>query len=333
MSVTIKKIAEHSGMSVPSVSQILNHKGLYRQETRDKVLASARKLGYRPNAAARSTRMGEFGAVALLISTDPQRSTLPNGMLRGILTGLGDRDLQLQVTMLPDEKLTSEGFVPRILTQSMSDGLLINYTDHIPEKMIELIREHHVPSIWLNARLERDCVMPDDIDAGRRAAEHLLAMGHRRIVYVDYSASGHYSSDDRYVGYAAAMAQAGLAARRLGGVDGLDRRIAQSRALLGEADRPTAIVSYGGGSSNPICHAAVDMGLRIPDDLSIVHFGGRPAVHFADKLFTTMTVPEEQMGHEAVAMLTRRITQPSNRLDSLSITYDFELGATCAPPS
>jgi DNA-binding LacI/PurR family transcriptional regulator len=76
--------------------------------------------------------------------------------------------------------------------------------------MIELIQRYQIPSVWLNAKLESDCVYPDDFEAAGQACKYLLQMGHRRIAYVDYMSSGHYSTADRRNGYLRAMRSARL---------------------------------------------------------------------------------------------------------------------------
>src|SRR6185369_16509410 len=91
MPVTIKEIAERSGLSIPTVSQVLNNKGhRYRSETCNRVLKAVRELGYRPNSSARAMRMGRFNCVALLLSTESYRSFLPNELLRGIHDGVAE---------------------------------------------------------------------------------------------------------------------------------------------------------------------------------------------------------------------------------------------------
>src|SRR6185295_16580276 len=186
MPVTIKEIAERSGLSVPTVSQVLNNKGhRYRSETCKRVLKAVRELGYRPNSSARAIRMGRFNCVALLLSTERHKSFLPNELLRGIHDGVAEHDYHMSLTVLPDDKLTSQGFVPKILRQWMADGLLINYHVDVPQRMIELIHEHGIPSVWINTKQKSDCAFPDDLGASREATEKLLALGHRRIFYAD----------------------------------------------------------------------------------------------------------------------------------------------------
>ena len=94
----------------------------------------------------------------------------------------------------------------------MARGFLINYNSEIPPVLVNALRVQNIPSVWTNSRqTEAHCVFPDDFGAAREAAEHFIALGHRRIAYVAYSPEGHYSMMDRRSGYWAAMTEAGHA--------------------------------------------------------------------------------------------------------------------------
>ena len=337
ISVTIKEIAEATGLSWPTVSQVLSGKGQrYSAATREKVADAARALGYRPNRFARAVRSGRFGCAALLLSSESVRSTLPAGLLRGIHAALAERDMDLTLAVLPDEKLTSEGFVPSILREWMADGLLINYTDHIPRRMVELIGEHRLPSVWINCRLEADGVYPDDLAAGRLATRHLIDLGHREIAYVDFAwghediGEAHYSVRDRQAGYEQAMREAKLTprvAREARRVPGTERHGHLER-LLRSPGRPTGLVQYATGPETWL--VAERAGLRVPEDLSIVAFANE-AETVCGVAVTTLRVPQRELGAAAVEMLTARIARPGEVLPSRAIGFGLVAGGTTGP--
>jgi LacI family transcriptional regulator len=340
MRVTIRQLAEHVGLSRQTVSAILGDKAhLYRPATRERVLRGARELGYLPNAAARMIREGRFGTIALLLSQRPSSGTLPQDTLHGIRAGLRRHDLRLLVESLPDEMLSSDGVLPRILSEWCCDGLVINYTDHIPQGMIELIQEHAIPSVWLNCKLDADCVYPDDHDAGRRAAEHLLELGHRRIAYVDYSHDGaalddaHYSASDRLAGCIEAAEAAGLdePVRQIGRSIATPDRAEAARAWLADDERPMAVVTYSHADAVAIQFAAQGLGLAVPGDLSIVTFDERP-YGLTGKVLTTLLVPTVAVGEAAVSMALEKIADPKTDLPPRAIRFGFAAGATAAAP-
>ncbi len=321
MAVTLRTIAEQAGVSRPTVSHILNptsrRAGLFAEETRNRVIAIAKEMGYRPNAAARSTSTGRFGAVTLLLSQFGNRSQVPPRLLDGIDEALAETDLHLTLARLPDEKLTDNAVMPKLLRQLASDGLLINYNAHIPQRMIDLIARFDLPGVWINSKQPHDCIYPDDEKAGFDATQLLLQAGHTRIAFVDYTygktpVRRHYSNTDRRAGYARAMLDAGLTPRLICGDDHLplEQRIDFTRAWLGRDDRPSAVVCYTHHESAPILTTADRMGLSIPRDLSIVTVHDEVVRHY-DIPVPTLVLPEREIGRRAVEMLRRRIEESS----------------------
>jgi LacI family transcriptional regulator len=337
--VTMKDIALRAGVSRATVGFVLNGTPTsvrISDDTRRRVLAAAEEMRYRPNSSARAMRSGRFGMVALLQSTVRHRSLIPMELLDGIHDGLAERDLHLVYTKIPDEKLTSDGFPPKILRESASDGLLINYNTDIPPSLLALIREHRIPAIWLNSKQEADCVYPDDFRAGREATEQLIQAGHTRIQYVDYGGTHHYSGLDRRLGYEEAMRAAGLPIRAIYGFEGKPSAphagwTDDMEARLAAPDRPTGFVLYTPHMLAAVLLAAQRRGLRIPEDLSIIVVSENQRPLFG-KVFATMLLPEYRMGKTAVELLERKMEAPDESLPPCALPLPYTAGETVAPP-
>jgi LacI family transcriptional regulator len=332
MGVTIKEIAAAAGVSWQTVSLVMRDKGRVGEATRRRVRATAERLGYRPNGAARAYRTGRFDCVALVLGAVDERSDLPIGLLRGVQEELGRNDMHLSVARLPDAELARAGFVPRVLRENSADGMLINYTHGIPRRMLELIERSRAPAVWLNTNLPRDCVCPDDEEAACRLTRHLLGLGHRRIAYVKTDASSHYSTAERRRGYEMAMAEAGLAPLAI------DRAVRPREsgplfdALLAAEDRrPTALILRPEDLATA-AYCAACRGLRVPRDISLVCIAGAE-LRLAGADVTAAIVPSRQEGIEAVRMLLARIRTPGASFPARRIPFDFVAGATCAPPA
>ncbi len=335
MPVTMKMIAHQSGVSRPAVSMILNGKADHlRADTRKRVLAVARQLGYRPNGAALAIKQGRFGSIALLLSTQPFRSELPAGLLSGIDEELHRRDLSLTLARLPDERLTDPNFVPRILREYVCDGLLINYFDKIPPAMEQLIEASRLPKIWINRQCDHDCILPDDMKAGHDAAVRMLQAGHRRIGFVKQTSSTHYSVAHRYAGYCSAMRDAGLAPlpmfERDGGIP-IGERVQASRSWLSSPDRPTAMIAYGNLEATNIVFAANTLGLSVGRDLSLSTFADHPC-NLLDQWIDTQLVPEHAIGKQAVSLLEQRIANRDQCIEAVTVPFAFAEGQSCKPP-
>jgi DNA-binding LacI/PurR family transcriptional regulator len=341
MAVTIEQIAEKVGVAKSTVSRALSGKTgdsfIGRRRARQ-IREAATELGFRPNSAARAVATGRFDAVALVLSTDTHRSGMPPGLLIGIHDALARAGYSLTLARLVDERLTDERFLPRILREWMCDGLLVDYNVAVPPRMRQLIDEHHLPAVWVNAKQPFDAVRPDDFRAGVEAAEHLLKLGHRDIAYFDLAwekslevGTRHYSKEDRFAGYAQAMNHAGLAPGLIRDVEGvtLKNLLRYTTEVLSRPDRPSAVLAYG--DPEFIERAAAALGLNVPADLSVMTFGVNPLC--VDELrVTSMTVPDGEVGRQGVEMLLEKIRHPVRRLPARAIHCPLCGGYSTAPP-
>jgi LacI family transcriptional regulator len=335
---TLELIASRAGVSRKTVARALagEHRGRWAStaDRIDRIRRIAQDLGYRPNVAAKAVRTGRFGCITLLISEVHAHSIVFDSLIRGIQDVTDQARLRLMTARLPDTVLTDEQAVPKILSEQHSDGLLINYFANYPDRMVQLIRNYNVPSIWLNSKLEQDTVRPDDFAAGRAAAEHLLQLGHTRIAYLDYRSKGqyHYSMDDRRDGYAAAMVAAGLAPQivTIPLTVYLRNRVSFTKQVLAGDDRPTAVVCYDPGTANSVYHAADVLGLRVPDDVSLITCS--ESRHSGNDVFTTtMLVPTAQAASVGASLLMSKIDNPTVTYEARLIPFGFEQGESCAP--
>ena len=334
MQVTIKDIATHAGISFQTVSRILNGKGdAHSEETRERVLAAVQQLGYRKHSSAKAMRHGRFDSVALLLSEISYLSLLSLRLRDGIMDELAAQEKNLILARLPDVSLTSEAKVPRILRELTADGLLINYNDAIPDKMIELITTHRMPAIWINSLHDADCVFPDDREAARIATRHLLANGHRHIGYLHWSAS-HYSNTHRQQGYSEVMEQAGFEPRPILTFDfhkNLALHAPSMTWLVGQ-ERCTAFVCYSPEVATQLFYLSALVGLRVPNDLSLVTFADT-LYDFLGIAADTVVLPYHEMGQEAVRLLMHKIDHPAVCLPPRILLPTLQTGDTVRTPS
>jgi DNA-binding LacI/PurR family transcriptional regulator len=338
---TLLDIAERAGVSKDTAARVLRgeHKGVRADAAHRarRVRRIAREMGYRPNAAARAVARGRFGGISLLKSQGGH-SPIPPDLIKGIQNALAPLDWHLTLDRLPESRATDPQYMPKVLREQFADGLLVYYPDRIPEGMVGLIRDYRIPAIWVNSKLDADCAHPDDLAAGRRATEHLLALGHLRIAYADYSYDvreiverAHYSAVDRQTGYDIAMRAAGLAPCAWRAERHVNRPFRKHDAAdrLRAGGRPTAIVCHSLGEAIPICLAAMALGIGVPGELSVTAIGGAGDGLVAD--FTALTLPEAALGETAVRMLEEKIANPAAALAPRAIGFAFHQGETTAP--
>jgi LacI family transcriptional regulator len=330
------------GLSRATVTHVLNGRAeeqRIRPETQRRVLEVARHLGYRSNASARAIRTGRFGNIALVQSLLGQY--LPEELLMGLTKAIADKDMHLVLTQVPDVVIDDETYLPHTMRELSADGVLINRHVGLPQSFIERIHKLRIPAISLNVRQEFDCIHPDEVMGGRIATEFLLRLGHERIAYVDTSdpRNKHFSKIDRWAGHEQSMGTAGRAAWRhllplewrTPGRLAVDQRVEAARSLLARDDRPTAVVAYELTEAMAVVHAVQLLGLRIPEDVSLIQFHNR----IDDRYFIpiqTVSNAMEVLGAEAVGLLLRKIEDPEAASPASAVPVEMLDGATCMPP-
>lgn len=318
MSITQAQLAQKLGISQVSVSLAFKsgHNRL-NENTRSQILKAAQEYGYRPNASARTMRQGRFGSVGLLHSAHAKRSYLPAAMLDAIYQALEDHKHHLTFCRANDEQLADPTNLPKILTESQSDGLLVNIIKQVPQSLSDLLLRLKLPAVWLNVMQAFDCVRHDDFGAASTLTNHLLSLGHRRILHINasYDATDtHYSGTLRQEGYEHAMRQAGLSPHSMAGqkIPG-DQLLQTALQVLDSPDRPTAVVHYGEGSAVAFLQAAERLGLQLAKDLSLGLLSCTSPESYHGMLLTHMEHDYPAMANAAVEMLLKKINIPAVR--------------------
>lgn len=331
MTITMKKLAALGNVSVQTVSTAINGKDGIGDDTRKRILALADQLGYRPNATARATRTGRTGCIGILMNPVPGGSQRSPELEEGIVRELARHDLYVAKGYLSRDVNATESDLPRVLREWMADGLLLDFPMLVPAVVESMLGRARVPAVWINNKRHADCVYPDDHGAAKAATEQLLARGHRRIAYVNprhrETASAiyaHFSAVDRESGYVLAMRNAGLEPRIVMAPPGGDLDANDPEELIGQLlrqpDRPTALVCYSGATDTRI--AALRLGLRIPQDLSVVSFCSNEVPYLAERTVARLVVPFRRMGIEAVGLVMQKIKHPERPLPPTVVAVD-----------
>jgi LacI family transcriptional regulator len=314
---TLKDVAAACGYSSATVAFILRgHPKRFPEETRAAVHAAAKRLGYRANAWARAVRNGRIGVLALVQIVDDLHGDLAWSTFEGIASAVESAGEHLIVTRVPKTAFDDPEHLPRILQQFVVDGLLLSYHTNVPKLLATAIRRRKVPAVWINHNLPDNCVYLDDRGAAIDATNRLIALGHRRIAYVNiWQASGeaaaiqHYSMIDRLAGYRAALRQLGLPEIVLAGGFAQDDVDVRCERLLRGAERVTGVVLYHASMAPTFLAAAARLGLTVPRDLSLVTFSDRQDVFGATRI-DGVHGDYSGMGAGAVAMLHEVIAHP-----------------------
>ncbi len=332
-------IAAEVGVSTRTVYRVLNEREgevWSSAATRsDRIRALAKKHGYRPNLAARSTRTGRFGQVAFVMGLGETASSFSHVFLKGLHDGLATAEVALVVTRLPDELLASTDRLPAILGSLSVDGLLLQYNKPESPAMQQALEACGLPLVWLNDRRVHDSVCYDDRQGAAEAVMRLQALGHERIAYIAGSMSRHYSGAERRDGYLAAMAAAKLSTRVgiLADPSGQPLHQRAEAWLRAEAQLPTAVVCYGGEEALAVLFAAGRLGLAVPKQLSIVMCAQDEACP-AGLALSRVYSEAYDLGAAGAAMMLRKLGKLRRRQPGMAMPYVWwEPGSTVAPPT
>lgn len=319
----IEDVARRAGVSKTAVSFAFNQPDNLNQATRDRILAAAEDLGYRPSPIARrlaSRRTDQYGIVI------PQASheAFANPFVPELLRGMGDvcDELGISLVIVPP----AGGSIARAVEGALVDGfvLLGLEPDHAE---LELVRRSGVPVVALDVESwgDADVIAIDDIGGGRQVAEHLYGLGHRDVGIVliaEHPAAGLDESS-------------GISARRLAGIragfesasasDGAEPvalRIVSApvseeggRVSFGEllADGlPSAIVAITDLTAIGILLAAREHGVLVPGDLSVIGFDDIPPAAWTCPPLTTIHQPIREKGRLAARRLADLIGGTNN---------------------
>lgn len=308
----IRDVAKHAGVSVTTVSHVLNETPHTRvkEETVDRVRAAAEELGYRPNRLARGLRTHAsemIGLVAEEIAATPHAGRILLGAQKradadGLALAIINSDLQRE----PSVPLRSvHAFLDRQV-----DGIVYATVYH--DEVVVPPALQGVPAVLIGAR-DRDerlpSVLPDERTGAADVVGMLVEHGHRRIAFID-SAEDIPATRGRVRGYRDGMKAAG-ASRDARIVEGTPDAAGGYRAaahLLDQKDPPTALFCFDDRMAMGAYRAAAERGLRIPEDVSVVGFDDQdPLPTSMHPALTTVALPHYEMGEWAVATLTARI--------------------------
>ncbi|MFE2263688.1 LacI family DNA-binding transcriptional regulator [Streptomyces griseosporeus] len=300
---TIRDVAERAGVSKSLVSLVLRGSDQVRPEKRDAVLAAVRDLGYRPNAAARSLSERRTRTVGVLLHDlrNPWYVELLDGLnsplhAAGLRMLLADARLGRRTGHEPAEPFLDLGVDGLVVVGTLPDPAALAPVAERLATVVAGAREPAPPGV--------DVVAGDDEAGARLVAEHLAALGHRRIAHI----AGH--------GAVAALRRRGFeAAARERGLDvvvepaDLTEEGGHRAAvrLLGRPGRPTAVFAVNDMTAVGVLSAAGELGLRVPHDLSVVGYDNTSLARLRHLWLTTVDNAGHEVGHRAARCLLDRL--------------------------
>jgi len=328
---SVRKIAERAGVSIATVSRALNNDPGISEKMRAKVLAVANDARYAATVGRRVTT-----TVGLAYTGDPTIShPFDAAVIGGVAKGLAEGGFNLLLLNLKS-KTKAENYT-QFFIRSGIRGVVLRTQAASRELCVDIARESF-PHVVLAERFDDprvNCIDCDSKPESMRAVQYLISLGHRRIAIATHS-SPDRDHADRLEGYREAMAKHDLAVPREM-IYRYPATLASGATIvkmaMSAAIRPTAIYFADWALAVGGIKAAHKMGVRIPDDLSIVGFDDtnmRQAVH---PTLTAVCQNAEQLGTEAGLRLTELIAGRSDTQFRVTLPAFFEINESTATPS
>lgn len=307
--VTIDAVAEAAGVSIATVSRVLNQTMPVGEETAGRVLAAVEMLGYIPQTAARHLARGKTQTIGLLFPDVSNDFFSP--LLQSITDSATDSGYDLLIAIRRKGRASRASGSP--LGKQNTDGLLV-FDQSIDERELHRLQAARFPVVLLYRSTPEGmtfpCVRIEDRSGARQITEHLIeSHGRRRIAFLR-GPEGNEDSLLREQGYREALAAHGIPfdPALVGDGEFYERpaRATISR-WLAEGREFDAIFAGDDGSASGALAALVQAGRRVPQDVSLVGFDDAPVARYLNPQLTTVRAPSDRVGREAIRQLVRLV--------------------------
>ncbi|ANZ19363.1 transcriptional regulator, LacI family [Streptomyces noursei ATCC 11455] len=329
---TMVDVARRAGVSVATVSHVVNDTRPVRPDTRAAVLAAIEELGYTHNTLARSLVTSRTRSIGLAVSA------ISNPYFTEILQGVEAGALEAGYSLLiadPHDDPRHERKVVQLLHERRVDGMIVAPSAE-PAEMVDYVTKRQVPTVFLDRLVGDgfDQVCAESAGPVRRLVEHLADAGHTRIGLVA-GLPGLSTTTERVQGY-----REGLRARGLpftpellaGGNSEAEGAQDATRHLLAAPEPPTAIITANNAMTIGALQALRDLGLEVPRDIALACFDDFSWADLFTPRLTAIAQPSKELGAAAVRLLLERLDDPHRPPRTVRLPCAFVHRTSCGCP-
>lgn len=331
---TIKDVALLAGVSITTVSHVINETRFVSDELRTSVLAAVEELNYRPNVLARSLRRGETKTIGLIV---PDNSNPFFAEVARIVEDVGFENGYSVILCNSDGNADKEAAYINVLITKQVDGIIFIAAGGKQEHLRELLAQH-IPVVVADRDIPQtlaDVVLVNNEQGGYDAARYLITLGHRRVACIA-GPSDVSPSADRVHGYRRALRESGIPVAQELIVPGDFRSQSGETAmaqLLGLDEPPSAVFACNDVMAIGALRAVRNAGLQVPGDVSIIGFDNISSASAVSPALTTIAQPIVELAIQAAQLLISRIQNGQEGRSGQRIVLDTELVVrdSCAP--
>ncbi len=342
---TLKEVAELCGVSIKTVSNVVNGASNVGASTRERVMEAIGRLGYVPSQAARGLVLGldparparfhsgrNIGCV-LGRGFDRYADSYYSAVFRGLEWELRRGGHFLLFAERVDDLERNPVLMNTLFSPKAIDGL-ISFARAEKDFLMERI-DASTPVVSIGKADGMECVVTDKAQAIRLSVEHLLSLGHRRIGFLGGQALVDGKPDERFGSFLAELGAGRFESDpswRIGLGSGFDAGWAAAQELMRLPERPGAVICVSDKTAIGAMHAFLAAGVRIPQDISVLGYDNIPESEAVYPQLSTVDVDKDAVGATAARMLLNRIENPSLPKASCLMPVKFIARASSAPP-
>jgi LacI family transcriptional regulator len=332
--VTIKDIATEAGVSLGTISNVINGNVTVRPATRKRVTEAIRALGYQPSMLARSLRQNRTAMIGMVIP-DITNPFFP-AVVRGVEDVAFQNSFRLVLCNTDNDSDKEEAYL-RELQSYRTAGIILIPSEHSKTISTLYPESSKVPAVCLDRRPEDwmgDSVTVNNTEGVFAATAHLIKLGHRSIAMI--VGSLHLQNAvARLQGFRAALRKAKIELNPEYIQEGRFDRLSgyeKMRILLQQRPQPTAVVCGNDLIALGVLSALREARLRCPQDVSVVGFDDIEVAELTDPSLTTVFQPGYQMGARGAALLLKRMKSPHDAVQSIVLPTELKVRHSVAPP-
>lgn len=330
--VRMVDVAKEAGVSIKTVSRVLNNEPHVQDAVRARVRAAVERLGYVPSTSARSLRSNRSYTITLLIHDD--HSAFASRVQFGALQACQEAGYYLQLAMLPTEFRGDaekiDVWLDRVLSSAKPDGLVLVPPLANEDALAEVMERRSITTV----RIGPNSVTPSDSNAtvridDRRASEdltrHLLDLGHSRIGFIR-GLEDQDATHERFRGYTDALGDRGITVEEalvLPGTFDFDSGLRGGQHFLAQGHPPTAVFAANDDMAAGVIMAALRAGVSVPRDLSVVGFDDSEISVRTWPTLTTVNQPLEDLGKLAVRTIIESAGPRDKSIQSTDLAYEI----------
>ena len=341
--ITIKHVAADAGVSLQTVSRVINKEPNVRPEMIKRVQASIDKLGYVPSIAAQ--RMAGSRSYLILAINDRERTIADwrdrqgtdwvDQMMLGGMIKCAEHGYRLLVELVDTHSDHIERELAAALGALRPDGVILTPPHSENAEILELLRTRQISVARIGSLREGYgfALTMDDERAARMATEHLIELGHQRIGFIAGPAAYELSSW-RVSGWRAAMQAGGFdtAALLQAGDFSYESGLATADALLAVDAPPTAIIASNDRMALAVLEVARSRGIDVPADLSVISFDDTPITRFTHPPLTAVVQPIAEVTAQAVSLIIDEQAQRDPPRTAVVVPATLAIRSSTAPP-